>query len=420
MKFMTISLCHPRIMKGGAQYVAKDLHDAADADPDVEAVMLAGIDGHMFPQYNKVGSSITGLPDSPREFVLPGMSFNEFHHTIHDPRRTKALKRFFADHKPDVIHVHHSLWVGLETLEIARQVLPNVRILYTLHEYLPICYSRGQLFRYHERGICQDSSPDQCVKCFPERTADDFILRRRGFQRAFELVDHFISPSEYLRQRFIQWGLAADRISVIANGHQSMRPARGWNPTSSEGVNIFGFFGQYVDVKGIDVLLAAASAAASELEEDGQELEIKVFGGNKNYASEDYVKRIDDILENAPDNLKVREMGAYSRDNVFQLMNSIDWLVMPSVWPETFGLVVSEGRDAKRPILSSTAGGLNGRVEDGVSGFTFAPGSVSELSSLMLECVGNKTLWQKLSAGVQDEISLDDAWQQHKDIACPS
>ncbi len=415
MKYMTISLYHPRVMKGGAQYVAKDLHDAADADPDVEAVMLAGIDANMFPQYNKVGASITALPDSPREFILPGHAFNEFYHTVHDQRRTKALQRFFADHKPDVIHVHHSLWIGLELLEIARQVLPDVIILYTLHEYLPICYSRGQLFRYHENSICQDTSPDQCVKCFPERTADDFMLRRRVFKRAFEFVDHFISPSDYLRQRFITWGLPAEKISTIANGHQSMRPEK-WMPTHSAKVNTFGFFGQYVDAKGIDVLLAAASIAAAEVA-DGQEIEVKIFGGNKAYASPEYVKRIDKFLEDAPDNLKVTEMGTYSRDNVFQLMNMIDWLVMPSIWPETFGLVVSEAWDARRPILSSRAGGLNGRTVDGINGYTFDPGSVSQLATLIVECAGNKPLWKKLSAGVRDELSLQEAWKQHKALS---
>ncbi len=195
MKYLTVSLYHPRVLKGGAQYVAKDLHDAASADPDTQAVLLAAIDGQAFPQYAKTGSSITALPDSPAEFILPGQGFNDFHHTIYDARRNKALRRFLEDHRPDVIHVHHSLWVGLEFLHLARQVLPDVRIIYTLHEYLPICHSRGQLYRYGERGICQDVSPDQCTRCFPDRTADDFILRRRGFRRAFELVDHFSSAS---------------------------------------------------------------------------------------------------------------------------------------------------------------------------------------------------------------------------------
>lgn len=67
LKYLTVALYHPRVMKGGAQYVAKDLHDMADAGDDFEAVLLAGIDGRMFPQYVKVGSVITALPETQNE-----------------------------------------------------------------------------------------------------------------------------------------------------------------------------------------------------------------------------------------------------------------------------------------------------------------------------------------------------------------
>lgn len=412
MKYLTVSLYHPRVMKGGAQYVAKDLHDTARLDPGTDPVLLAAIDGNMFPQYAKVGSAITALPDSGDEFLLPGQRFNDFHHTIYDARRQKAIRRFLEDHKPDVIHVHHSLWVGLEFLTLARQVLPDVKIIYTLHEYMPICYSRGQLFRYQEGGICPNTAPDQCTRCFPDRTADDFILRRRGFRRAFDLVDRFIAPSEYLRQRFIDWGLDASRISVIANGHTRQRPAK-WTPHHSPGLNVFGFFGQYVDAKGIDVLLRAAAMAAEETED---EIEIKVFGGNKEYASEDYVKKIDAILDNAPDNLRVTELGAYSRDNVFDLMTTVDWVVTPSVWPETFGLVVSEAWDARRPVIASRAGGLGERVRDGENGFSFLPGSAAQLAAIIGNCLGNEGLWDSMAHTMDDEIDMAQAWDAHKRV----
>lgn len=410
MKYLTVSLYHPRVMKGGAQYVAKDLHDAALADPETEAVLLAGIDGNRFPEYAKVGSAITALPDSGSEFLLPGQRFDDFHHTVYDARRNKALRRFLEDHRPDVIHVHHSLWVGLEFLTLARQVLPEVKILYTLHEYLPICYARGQLYRDHEDGICHDAAPDQCTRCFPRRTADDFILRRRGFRRAFELVDHFIAPSDYLRRRFVDWGLPADKISVIANGHARQRPDS-WIPQHSPMLNVFGFFGQFVDVKGVDVLLRAGALAA---EASGREIEIKIFGGNKEYASESYVEKIDAILAAAPDNLKVTEMGPYSRDNVFDLMTTVDWVVTPSVWPETFGLVVSEAWDARRPVIASRAGGLGERIEDGINGFSFLPGSAAQLATILHDCIGNDGLWESMSHSMTDEIGLDTAWSAHK------
>lgn len=411
MKYLTVSLYHPRVLKGGAQYVAKDLHDVALGDADCDPVLLAAIDGNVFSQYAKVGSAITGLPDSSSEYVLAGQRFDDFHHLIYDARRNKAVARFLADHKPDVIHVHHSLWVGLEFLDLARKVLPDVKILYTLHEYLPICYARGQLFREAERGICSDTSPDQCVGCFPNRTADEFILRRRSFQSAFAKVDHFVAPSDYLRQRFITWGLAPERITTIPNGHIRKRP-EGWTPAHSADLNVFGFFGQFVDAKGIDVLLAAAAQVA----DTGQEVEIRVFGGNKQYASETYVAKIDAILENAPKGLQVNEMGPYSRDNVFDLMGTVDWVVMPSVWPETFGLVVSEAWDARRPVLAAEAGGLGERIRDGENGFRFPPGSSAALAALMQRCIGNAELWQEVTAAMQDEITVEAAWQRHKDL----
>jgi len=269
------------------------------------------------------------------------------------------------------------------------------------------------LFRYHEGAICRDTSPDQCVKCFPNRTADEFTLRRRSFRQAFGLVDHFIAPSGYLRDRFIDWGLAPDRISVIANGHSQSRPSTGWTAPHTQTLSTFGFFGQFVDAKGIDVLLRAASMAATQVE---QTIEIKLYGGNKQHASPAYVEKIDAVLAAKPDNLKVTEMGSYSRENVFDLMCGVDWVVMPSVWPETFGLVISEAWDAKRPVLGARAGGITNRVIHGVNGLTFQPGSSTELAGLIAECINNQALWQRLSSGVADEVTMAEAWTRHRDV----
>ncbi|WP_172332534.1 glycosyltransferase [Mangrovicoccus sp. HB161399] len=410
MKYLTVALYHPRVLRGGAQYVAKDLHDAASKTLGVDAIMLACIDGNMFPKYGKVGASITSLPDSPKEFIMAGQRFQDFYHVVYDKRRNKALTRFLLDQKPDVIHFHHSLWVGLEFIELARKVLPNVKIIYTLHEYMAICHSRGQLFRYNESSICMDSSPDQCNKCFPEISTDDFYLRRRTFQRAFRFVDHFISPSEYLKQRFVDWGIDDEKITVVHNGHQPNRP-KGWQATHSNNLNVFGFFGQFVDAKGIDVLLKAAVLASEETP-----VEIKIFGGNKQYASPEYVSRIEDILSGNTENLKITEVGPYSRNNVFDLMSTVDWVVVPSVWPETFGLVVSEAWDAKRPVIASRAGGLTERIKDGVNGFSFLPGSDIQLATILKNCIGNFELWRRLVDKMKDEITLEVAWKQHLQV----
>lgn len=412
MKILIVSLYHPRVVKGGAQYVAKDLFDAASADPGVTPVLLAGIDARLFPSYTKTGAAITELPGGRDEYLLLGTVFDDFEHTVYEERRNKALRRFLEDQRPDVIHIHHSLWVGLDFIDLARAVLPEVRIVYTLHEYLPICYAKGQLYRYHERGVCQDTSPDQCVKCFPDRTQDDFILRRRGFMRAFSQVDRFVSPSDHLRGRFDEWGLPGERIEVIPNGHIRRRP-EDWRPQHTAEVNVFGFFGQYIDAKGIDILFEAAALTAAETEAP---IEIRVFGGNKAYATPAYLEKIEEATARMPDTVRITEVGPYDRDNIFDLMAGIDWVVVPSIWPETFVLVVSEAWDARRPVIASRVGALADRIEHGRNGLTFTAGAAAELSVLMADCLGNTELWRQLSDGVADEISMAEAWAAHRSL----
>ena len=49
-------------------------------------------------------------------------------------------------------------------------------------------------------------------------SVQDFWLRKHFIQKHFEAADMFVSPSEFLRQRYVDWGIPADFIRVIENG----------------------------------------------------------------------------------------------------------------------------------------------------------------------------------------------------------
>ena len=61
------------------------------------------------------------------------------------------LTRFFRDfllaQRPDIVHVQHTIFLGYDVLRVIRNTLPDVPIVYTLHEYLPICFRDGQMVR---------------------------------------------------------------------------------------------------------------------------------------------------------------------------------------------------------------------------------------------------------------------------------
>jgi glycosyltransferase involved in cell wall biosynthesis len=405
-----MSLYHPQVLRGGAQMVAYDLFDAARADENWEATFVGAIDAPAFPKYNRTGAVITRLGERSDELLLLTQGFDSFYHLSVDERRTNALRQLFQETRPDVIHFHHSLLIGLETLQIARDACPKATIAYTLHEYLPICRHNGHLTKVGSNLTCHTPLPHQCVQCFADYDVDRYILRRRMFQTYFENVDFFVTPTEFVRQRYIDWGLSADRIRSIPNGHRLVSP----NHTAqgcSRRTNVFGFFGQYVDAKGIDVLIEAGIRAAKQTD---HEVHIRVFGGNKAFATDAYVQKIQKLISEAPENFHIEEIGDYSREAVIDLMSQVDWVVVPSVWPEVFALVVSEAWEAKRPVIASNTGGLGERIRATDSTLLFQPGNVEQLSEIILSCLDNPDLWNKESSSIRGEISINDAWGQHK------
>ncbi len=95
--------------------------------------------------------------------------------------------------------------------------LPFCKIFMTLHEYLAICNNLGQMIKRPTNSLCRKSTFHDCARCFPINLLRLFS-RRMYLLKFLSMVDHFISPSEFLKQRYILWGLEEKRISVIENG----------------------------------------------------------------------------------------------------------------------------------------------------------------------------------------------------------
>ena len=70
-------------------------------------------------------------------------------------------------------------------------------IVYTLHEFMPICHRQGQMLRVPDDEPCTEESPRRCHECFPEISPQTFFLRKRFVQSHLALVDLFIAPSAH-------------------------------------------------------------------------------------------------------------------------------------------------------------------------------------------------------------------------------
>ena len=133
-----------------------------------------------------------------------------------------TFREFLQIKQPDVVYVHHFANMGIEILRELRRTLPNAFIALTLHEYMAICQRNGQMVKNNTKRLCYRESTEDCNLCFPEHSVQDFWLRKHFIQKHFEAADMFISPSEFLRQRYVDWGIPADYITVIENGQPEL------------------------------------------------------------------------------------------------------------------------------------------------------------------------------------------------------
>ena len=394
---------HPALHPGGAEQYALELHRAMRSCDDIEPILVA----RTGPSPGRKDTSHPGSPFSIVEDMhdeyLVFTSWDDFDF-FHLTSRDKALfSTYFANflraHKPDVVHFQHTLFIGSDLISQVRRTLPGVPILYTLHEYLPICNRDGQLVR-RTGELCIKESPRRCHECFPWVSKGAFYLRKRFIQSHFENVDLFLAPSHYLRQRYIEWGIPPEKIVFEDYGRPPVQSIAG--DTVDRPRTRLGFFGQLSPYKGIQVLLRAMG----HLQQSGVDAHLFVHGANIELHGGEFETEVRNLLDASEGNVTM--MGPYRHEALPNLMAAIDWVVVPSTWWENSPLVIQEAFLHGRPVICSNVGGMAEKVQDGVNGMYFVRGNPGELARKIGIAVSTPGLWDRLHAGIPPVYAMDD------------
>lgn len=410
MRVLVISHAHPAFSIGGAEVASHALFRGLGAMADTEAWYLARA---ARPLGRHETTPLASFRQGARESFLHA---DDYDHFWLSNRALGDLNGAFADYlrtvRPDVVHFHHVIGLGVEAIALARRVLPDAAIVLTFHEYLSICAHHGQMVKTRANRLCRRASPADCAACFPERTPAEFFRRERFLKDHFALVDGFVSPSRFLADRYGTWGIEPARFSVIENGLDTSSLARPRAQAKGARRARFGFFGQVTHFKGVHVLLDAITRIPESVW--GEDAQLNIFGGNLETQPEAYQKALHALLERA--GRRARLHGAYGSEDLPQLMAKIDWVVMPSVWWENAPVVIQEAFHHRRPLIVSDIGGMAEKVRDGVDGLYFRTGSAEDLADALVRALGEKTLWQRLAAAAPAPLDIAGAARLHRDL----
>ena len=406
MSVRVLYICHnhPDFHPGGTEIFAHDLFGAVKR-AGAEAMFLGCTDG--VHRAEKPGTRLQGIGRTADEVVLWTGHFDRFYQSQIDlhgivPELTELLEAF----RPEVVHFHHTLMIGVEALYLVKRVLPRARIVLTLHDYFPICANDGQMVTTDGHVLCRGASPDACRKCFPQRSLDQFLLREQHVKTMFGLVDQFISPSAFLRERYVTWGIDPAKIVVVANGRPAAPPVPHRHLPKGARRDAFGYFGNLSPYKGVPVMLAAAQRLAA----DGTAFALRVHGGAP-FQTEAFRASIADAANDTGG--RVAMLGPYHRADLARLVRDVDWVIVPSIWWENAPLVIQEAFQQRRPVLCSDIGGMAEMVRDGIDGLHFRVADPGSLAGVMRRAADDPKLWDRLVAGMASARGLENCAAEH-------
>lgn len=196
------------------------------------------------------------------------------------------------------------------------------------------------------------------------------------------------TADHYSRTRLI----GSSRIRVIYNGvdesRLSLRPEvalRSLIEDIPEGV-VFTLVGRINRWKGHSVFLDAAEQLVAELEE----VRFLVVGDSF-LGQEELTEALDRRIASS-DVLRGRMVRLPHTTEIGSIYSVTDVVVVPSIVPESFGLVAAEAMAAGLPIIASRIGALSEVVKEGRTGILVDPGDHVSLSEAMAKLAASPDL----------------------------
>lgn len=404
-RILVVSHGHPDFSLGGAEIAAYNLFEAFKKNEDVEETwFLARADR---------GRGVTGQIHKRRdnEYLWEqGVADWHLMKSAHQESVTTWFVDLLKSLKPTIVHIHHYAHIGLEFIRAIKKYDSNIKVYLTLHEYMAICKHNGQMVKTgKDMKLCSSESFDECRGCFPEHTAEDFWLRKHTFKSTFDLADGFISPSEFLRQRYIDWGINEDDIIVIENGQSDLPPIPPRPLNEGETRNRFGFFGQVNPYKGIDVLLESLRLMTKQ---ERESILVEVHGANLETQAGEFQEKIRKLAKKLIKEGCLRWVGPYRPEEQRAKLKEVDWVIVPSIWWENSPMVIQEAFTAGRPLIVSNIGGMAEKVQEGVDGLHFSARNPQSLAKVMLSATSTE-VWQGCVEQITTPLSYTQCAVEH-------
>ncbi len=292
-----------------------------------------------------------------------------------------------ARFRPDIALVHKSEDPARFAAVI--DATPAVRMV---HDHDLVCLRRHKYFPLSGQ-ICEHAAGLACYRhlCCVQRPSKPgsppIVLRglraQRRIMAANRNMRRFIVGSRWMRGQLQKNNYPGDSIDVI---HPVPRDLDAVHllPTSSAPEILY--VGQVIRGKGVDLLLRALSRVHNPWR--------ATIVGVGNHL--DYCRALAEKLSIGD---RVQFPGWVPHDELEAYYANARFSVVPSRWPEPFGMVGLEAMSRGRPVVGFAAGGIPDWLADGVAGLLVPAGDVEGFARAMDRLLEDQNLAASLGRG---------------------
>jgi glycosyltransferase involved in cell wall biosynthesis len=210
---------------------------------------------------------------------------------------------------------------------------------------------------------------------------------------ALPRAKHIFTPSAFLRELALSWGVPPERVSVLPNPAPEI-PAL---PAPAElrarlGVDgrTLSFAGRLTVQKAVEVAIEAVARV------EGVTL-VLAGDGSERAALEQRARELG-IAD------RVRFLGAIDRPAVLEVLRAGDASVLSSSW-ENFPHAVVEALAVGTPVIATAVGGVTEIVQDGVNGLLVPSGDAPALAAAIERYFADAELRERLRAGAAASVA---------------
>ena len=305
--------------------------------------------------------------------------------------RNKLLKLIQLE-KPDIAHVHkfsNTLTPSI-LYALKKKGLP---VVHTFHDYRIVCPNYN-MYDFNRFELCEDCKGHKYYNAVKRKCQKSSYLIGINiaiesylyhFLRTYErTIDLFISPSNFLRKKMIEFGIDGNKIIHIPNFVNSNEYAPNYSNS-----NYILYFGRLEKHKGIETLIAAMKHVNTS--------KLYIVGGGlyrnrlERYSKKNNVRNV--VFLNFVMRKKLLEIIKYSL-----------FTILPSEWYENCPMAVLESFALGKPVIGANIGGIPELIETGHTGVLFNSGNVDDLSDKINYLLNNKNLVVKMGRNARKRV----------------